>query len=239
MLDEIAYRNKNLGYFLFETMRAERNSEGVLSLVRDPFHRKRLQKSMEALRWPNRIDGTPFDSWWESRHSQIPHFEGSCSAVVLRVIPSNAHCVSEWSVRLIQAYPECLSLRFHACAYRHSKNEFLQFKTGSWGQNLHFLSRSDRDWDDVIFVNERDEVCETARSNLYLLRGNEIVTPPVESGVLPGTVRQEYLERSWLEVDKIRFPLRVATIHKEELDSTSRLWVSNALMGFRPAQMLE
>jgi branched-subunit amino acid aminotransferase/4-amino-4-deoxychorismate lyase len=47
--------------------------------------------------------------------------------------------------------------------------------------------------DEVLFLNERDEVCEGARTNVFLVRGGELLTPPLASGLLPGTLRARLL----------------------------------------------
>ena len=47
--------------------------------------------------------------------------------------------------------------------------------------------------DEVLFLNERDEVCEGARTNLFLAQGEILLTPPLSSGLLPGTLRARLL----------------------------------------------
>ncbi len=47
--------------------------------------------------------------------------------------------------------------------------------------------------DEVLFLNERDEVCEGARTNVFLAQGEILVTPPLASGLLPGTLRARLL----------------------------------------------
>lgn len=46
---------------------------------------------------------------------------------------------------------------------------------------------------DVVFVNERGEVAEGARSNVFVERDGVLLTPPLESGALPGVLRAELL----------------------------------------------
>lgn len=43
--------------------------------------------------------------------------------------------------------------------------------------------------DEVLFLNTRDELCETARGNLFVADGDALLTPPLASGLLPGTLR--------------------------------------------------
>lgn len=49
--------------------------------------------------------------------------------------------------------------------------------------------------DDAILLNSQGRVAEASSSNLFFLFGDEIVTPPVNEGALPGIRRQLALER--------------------------------------------
>jgi para-aminobenzoate synthetase/4-amino-4-deoxychorismate lyase len=48
---------------------------------------------------------------------------------------------------------------------------------------------------DVIFRNERDELTEGTSHNIVVRINGEMVTPPLECGLLPGVFREELLER--------------------------------------------
>jgi branched-subunit amino acid aminotransferase/4-amino-4-deoxychorismate lyase len=47
--------------------------------------------------------------------------------------------------------------------------------------------------DEVLFLNERDEICEGARTNVFLAWGGRLLTPPLSCGLLPGTLRAQLL----------------------------------------------
>jgi 4-amino-4-deoxychorismate lyase len=47
--------------------------------------------------------------------------------------------------------------------------------------------------DEVLFLNERGEVCEGARCSVFLPQGATLLTPPLSSGLLPGTLRAHLL----------------------------------------------
>lgn len=47
--------------------------------------------------------------------------------------------------------------------------------------------------DDVLFLNERDEICESARCNVFLSQGGVLLTPALSCGLLPGTLRARLL----------------------------------------------
>lgn len=77
-------------------------------------------------------------------------------------------------------------------------------------------------FDELLFCNERDEVCEGTITNLFFDRGQGLRTPPLRSGLLPGVLRQE-----------LACPEEV--LHSHELPQV-RLWVGNALRGLIPAR---
>jgi para-aminobenzoate synthetase/4-amino-4-deoxychorismate lyase len=47
--------------------------------------------------------------------------------------------------------------------------------------------------DEVVFVNERGELTEGARSNIFIERGDVLFTPPLAAGVLDGCLRAELI----------------------------------------------
>ena len=75
-----------------------------------------------------------------------------------------------------------------------------------------------------ILFNERGEITESNIANVAFRLGRDWFTPPLSSGLLPGTLREELLERGELTVRV----LRVA-----ELDSVQELALINGLRGWR------
>ncbi|HEX4635490.1 MAG TPA: aminotransferase class IV, partial [Rhizomicrobium sp.] len=47
--------------------------------------------------------------------------------------------------------------------------------------------------DEVVFVNERGEITEGARSNIFVSRDGLLLTPPLKAGVLEGRLRAELI----------------------------------------------
>lgn len=83
------------------------------------------------------------------------------------------------------------------------------------------------DIDEILFLNERDEICEGTISNLFVtLAGGERVTPAVSSGCLPGILRAELLARG---------VVTEAVVSPEMLDSAAALHLGNSLRGEIPA----
>ena len=79
--------------------------------------------------------------------------------------------------------------------------------------------------DDAILLNSQGRVAEASSSNLFFLFGEEIVTPPVNEGALPGIRRELALER--LEVTE-------RPVMLEEASAADGILLTNSL-SLRPA----
>ncbi|WP_175686825.1 aminodeoxychorismate synthase component I [Burkholderia anthina] len=77
---------------------------------------------------------------------------------------------------------------------------------------------------DMLFVNERGEVTEGGRSNVFVKRDGVWVTPPLASGVLPGVMRGVLLDdRTFGAVERV--------VTRDDLARAEALLLTNALRG--------
>jgi para-aminobenzoate synthetase/4-amino-4-deoxychorismate lyase len=77
---------------------------------------------------------------------------------------------------------------------------------------------------DLIFINERQEVTEGARSNLFAVIDGIWITPPVDSGLLAGVQREQILR------DNRRTVIERA-LYADDLQRADQLYMSNAVRG--------
>lgn len=103
-----------------------------------------------------------------------------------------------------------------------SHNGFLYHKTTRRGI-YDAARRHCGECDDVLLWNERGELTESCIANLALKFGGEWFTPPVESGLLPGTFRQELIEKG---------EINVRVINKDELSSAEEIGLINSVRGW-------
>ncbi|QTO19358.1 aminodeoxychorismate synthase component I [Burkholderia seminalis] len=77
---------------------------------------------------------------------------------------------------------------------------------------------------DMLFVNERGEVTEGGRSNLFVKLDGQWVTPPLACGVLPGVMRGVLLDdRAFGAVERV--------VTRDDLARAQGLLLTNALRG--------
>jgi 4-amino-4-deoxychorismate lyase len=75
--------------------------------------------------------------------------------------------------------------------------------------------------DEMIFCNQRGEVCEGTITNVFFDVGQGLCTPPTDCGLLPGVLREEMLASGACKEQVL----------PRALLPQARLWVGNSLRG--------
>jgi para-aminobenzoate synthetase/4-amino-4-deoxychorismate lyase len=109
-----------------------------------------------------------------------------------------------------------------------STDELQQHKT-NWRElyeSEHARLAREAGADEVLFLNEKGEVAEGARSNVFAERNGVLYTPPLSAGVLDGCLRREL-------IDSGRCTER--TLMPEDLARADAVFFGNSLRGLIPA----
>ena len=80
---------------------------------------------------------------------------------------------------------------------------------------------------DVLMHNERGELTESTIGNVVIELDGRLVTPAAISGLLPGTMRAELLDRGVIVE---------GTVSINRLDPDRRLWIINGVRGWVPVR---
>lgn len=119
---------------------------------------------------------------------------------------------------------------------RHAACEFAGTKILSWAQNLTWYEEAHQTGlDELILLNERGEVSECTSANIFAVRGQEIWTPPLSSGCLPGVTRAILLE-------EIRLPGISASekmLLPNDLEEADQVFISSSTRDFLPVSSVE
>lgn len=119
---------------------------------------------------------------------------------------------------------------------RHAASEFSGAKCLSWAQNLvHYERAREKGLDEVLLLNERGEIAECTSANVFLVSGNEVWTPPLNSGCLPGVTRAVLLEEIEIEgltvIERPLFP--------EHLEAADEVCITSTTRELLPANFIE
>ena len=110
-----------------------------------------------------------------------------------------------------------------------SSNIFLFHKT----TNREIYDRANKevfDCDDVLLFNESGQITETSIANIFLEKEGSLFTPPVECGLLPGTLRASMLKKK--EVNEKILSL-------DDFLIADRIFVGNSVRGLQLANLIK
>jgi branched-chain amino acid aminotransferase len=105
---------------------------------------------------------------------------------------------------------------------RNERGALSGLKTTSYGDNAKALAYAhERGGAEAIFGNLAGNLCEGTGSNVFLVRGGRLITPPLSSGCLAGITRALVLE--WVGGEEADVPLaEFAEADEAFLTSTTR-----------------
>jgi len=210
------------GFDLFETTFATKE-EGIRHSDR---HLSRLETSAQ---WC----GFPFD-----RTQLQKRIEETCAGFEakaghrLRIALSKSGEITVTSAPLVPLAASTVDVLLaseYGFAARFADDPLLRHKTTS-------REEYDRAWReaeaqgafDMLFFNERAELTEGGRSNVFVRLNGRWSTPPLDAGLLPGVMRGVLIEE--LDAEE-----RMLT--REDLDRAESLMICNALRGAVPARL--
>ncbi len=204
---------------LIETMRAD--PQGHIELLET--HLDRLTGSAKALSF------------------QIPSRDAICERIAIKVSDAlkQASQPSDIRVRLLLNAVGELSLETAALpalqgtpkigispVLLDSKHPLLQHKTTfrPWYTEATTWLARHHDYFDLIFFNERDEICEGSRSNIYIKKNGEWITPALPSGLLGGAYRRHLIDTH---------QIKEGTLTRADLENpAAMIRLSNGLRGW-------
>ncbi|MER7070498.1 aminotransferase class IV [Terrabacter sp. NPDC000476] len=96
---------------------------------------------------------------------------------------------------------------------RNERSAVAGLKTTSYAENVVALARAKESGAvEAVFANTRGELCECTGSNVFVVVDGVVLTPPTDSGLLPGITRELVLEwgrAAGIELREEPLPLEV------------------------------
>jgi branched-chain amino acid aminotransferase group I len=264
MMDEIVYLNGGLvprfeaklspfdhgflyGYGLFETMRAYNGH-----VFRLDSHLTRLRCSAESIGLTHSVLTT--DEGMQSLKAactatveanqlkdarvrltvsagegDMTPDPGTCSAPTILITARNLHPLP----------PEKYETGFKATVSslrRNSQSPLSRLKSTCYMENV--LARTAArasGYDEAILLNEQGYLAEGSTTNIFVVSNGELITPSLESGVLPGITREAVLEMAGTA--SIRATERLVKL--EELVEAQEAFVTNSVLEVMPLVSVE
>lgn len=153
---------------------------------------------------------------------------------------ASAHQSERWRVRLLlskngQVHTEITKAELRSDVRRvalaskpvQSSNRMLFHKTTDRSA-YRAAAPTLNDYDDIVLFNERGEVTESANANIVMPAEGKLWTPPISSGLLTGTFREQLLFEGAIQE-------RVITV--EELRAACEFFLINSVQKWMRARM--
>ena len=115
---------------------------------------------------------------------------------------------------------------------RFGASRFSGAKITSWAQNLtcYEIAR-EQGYDEVILLNEHGQISECTSANIFVIKGQEVLTPPLSnSGCLPGVTRAILLEQ--IHLDRVQISERELT--PSELEDGDTVFLTSTTRDLLP-----
>ena len=225
------------GWGVFSTIRV---SQGVLFAFERHF--ERMRHDAEALHVPFPSD----PGWMQSRLLKLVEANGAHDATLRVCVVRNRGGQFEGPgierdfdliafTRDLNDWGESVRLAIKPQA-RYSALEFSGTKMLSWAQNLTWYEEAhQRGYDEVVLLNEKGEVCECTSANIFVVKGNEVATPPLSSGCLPGVTRALLLE----EIQSSGIAVGESTLLPRDLEEADQVLITSTTRDLLPVREVE
>jgi branched-chain amino acid aminotransferase len=119
---------------------------------------------------------------------------------------------------------------------RHAAHPLVNVKVISWLHNAWTVEQAhQRGFEEALLLNERNEVAECTAANVFLVRGGQVVTPPLSSGCLPGVTREVLLEIA----PQKGVPLGEATVTLNDLQAADEVFITSTTREVQPVRRID
>ena len=87
-------------------------------------------------------------------------------------------------------------------------------------------------FDEPVFVDASGGVFEGATTNLFVVKGGRVLTPPTDGRILPGVVRGRVLRQT-------KLPVEASSVLLRQVLEADEVFVTNALLGIMPVSRVD
>jgi len=224
-IEEIFEPGFLFGWGVYETLRAYKKKIPFLSL-----HIDRLNKSLELLGidkvdldFAEKIKQLLEENKLEDAYIRITVYKKRDSTGILIYTDKFGYYQKE-------AYEKGFSAAISPYR-RDTKSPFSQIKSLSYIENRMSWFRAQKAGkDEALLLNQEDYLIGGSRSNLFLVKGKEILTPSVKSGVFAGITRQLLIN----ELLNLRIRIKERELTLEDLYEADEAFLTSSLLEVMP-----
>jgi len=99
--------------------------------------------------------------------------------------------------------------------------------------NIYVLARifsKENDFGDCLLINEQDFICEATSSNVFMVKRNKLITPPISEYCVDGVMRKVILQLA----TAYGYDCQESVMEEQDLYLADELFLTNATNGIMP-----
>lgn len=128
---------------------------------------------------------------------------------------------------------------FEVCFAEGKRNPFeklVHIKTNNYlGNVIEKQNAKGKGWDEAVFLNVYDKICEGTCTNIFFVKNDFIFTPSIQCGILPGIMRDKII----FLIEELNLNLVVDEFSPSDILNADEVFLTNSLMEIMPVSRLE
>ena len=216
------------GYGLFETIKCEQGTPIFFEA-----HYKRLTHSAKELGMPFPVEQEEVRNWIKSILNANKLTQARIKIIISKRIEDKFNVLVMASP--LEKLPGSYSLLSYTLS-RDSKSVSFRHKTTSRADSyVAYKKALEEGFNDALYVNEKNELVECTRANMFLVMEDKIITPLLESGILSGVTREKIFEIA----KKEGMTVEEKNVHSLYLNKAKSVFITNAIIGLMPVSKIK
>ena len=220
------------GWGLFETMRSY---EGKIVYLNQ--HLKRLQDSSKLIKIKVPYSTAKIKT---AIHKTVETNDLKDAKVRLNLWKAKRSYEISITAEKYQPYPLGKYKKGFSCQISQAKCNEGSFLSGIKSQNylmyqLAHIQAKEKGFDEVIMLNNRKVLSQASRSNIFLVKAQDLFTPSLECGALAGITRKAVFDLA----EKLKIKIQEGEFSLQDLYHADEIFLTNSLMGIMPVASVE
>jgi len=123
-------------------------------------------------------------------------------------------------------------------AARKAADAFSHLKSSNFlAYRMAAIHAQKMNWDNAILLNSSGRIADATGTNVFIINGNTLITPPLSEGPVAGVMRRHLLDELPLALPHIKIKEEPITI--ETLKEASEICLTNSISGIRWVKQID
>ena len=211
------------GYGLFETIKCDQGTPIFFE-----SHYKRFTHSAKEIGMAFPVEQEEVKKWIKEVLSANKLTQARVKIIISKRLEE------KFNVFIMTSPLEKLPASYSLLSYtlsRDTKSVSFRHKTTSRADSyVAYKKALEEGFNDALYINEKNELIECTRANIFLVMEDKIITPLLESGILSGVTRSKIIEIAKSE----NITVEEKNVHSLYLNKAKAVFITNAILGLMP-----